>query len=301
MRRKKYLVAIVVVFAPPELFDCGADTPGFGAVGDQPTADLFRRSVQVELLVDAAVVPRFHLLDLLHVFVEFGPRLECGTVDSLQHRPLFITAPVGPGDGKQLEGLDPGGVGDMGAAAHICEFAVAINGDLGVREKFGQQFEFVRLAGENPLGVVPAHRFPDKRLVLLHYLRHLGFDQRQVFGHQRPRQLEVIIEAVFDSRADPQFGARKKCSHRLRQHMGCGMAHNSKLFFGGIVIHSFVTPFIEEPLKTDRRALLISAIITPCPKPRKARLNARPTSDQRRFPVCYLNALFPLDIPRGST
>ena len=62
----------------------------------------------------------------------------------------------------------------------------------------------------------------DERLVLGDDLAHAGLDPLEVVGAERAAvgQLEVVVEAVLDRRADGERGPREQVEHGLRQHVG---------------------------------------------------------------------------------
>src|SRR5262249_43973098 len=83
---------------------------------------------EIELLAEAPVIARLRFLDLLEMFLELilvGPP---GAVDALQPRVLHIAAPVGAGDGGQLERAEAAGRRDVRSAAEIEPFALPIHG-----------------------------------------------------------------------------------------------------------------------------------------------------------------------------
>jgi len=57
------------------------------------------------------------------------------------------------------------------------------------------------------------HLAPDERVVGGDALAHARLDRLQVGRGQRPGQVEVVIEAVLDRRADAQPGAREQVEH----------------------------------------------------------------------------------------
>ena len=61
-----------------------------------------------------------------------------------------------------------------------------------------------------------------ERLVLVDDLADAGVDAVEVVGGERgaARQLEVVVEAVLDRRADAERGPGEQVEHRLRQHVG---------------------------------------------------------------------------------
>ena len=55
--------------------------------------------------------------------------------------------------------------------------------------------------------------------------RHPRLDRREVFGRQRAGQVEVVVEAVVDGRADAQLRAREELEHGLGHDVRGGVAH----------------------------------------------------------------------------
>ena len=56
-------------------------------------------------------------------------------------------------------------------------------------------------------------------LVLLDDLAHRGLDLDQVLGHERGLDVEVVVEAVLDRRADAELGLGEELLHGLRHHV----------------------------------------------------------------------------------
>ncbi len=71
-----------------------------------------------------------------------------------------------------------------------------------------------------------------ERMVGRDRLGHARLDRRQVVGRQRPRQVEVVVEAVLDCRPDAELRAREQVEHRLGHHVRRGMAHRVELAVG---------------------------------------------------------------------
>ena len=63
----------------------------------------------------------------VEVVVEGVAAFPSGTVYTLEHRSVFIAAPVSPGDGEEFYGGDVGGGGDMGPLAEVDKVAVAVD------------------------------------------------------------------------------------------------------------------------------------------------------------------------------
>ena len=68
----------------------------------------------------------------------------------------------------------------------------------------------------------------DEGLVLGHDLPHRRFDPHQVVVAEMgaPRELEVVVEAVFDDRSDGVVGPRPQPEHGLGQYVGGRVAQN---------------------------------------------------------------------------
>ena len=75
---------------------------------------------------------------------------------------------------------------------------------------------------EDLAGLVGRDLVAHERLVLVDDLAHAGVDAVEVVGRERGavRQLEVVVEAVLDRRADAERGAGEQVEHRLGQHVG---------------------------------------------------------------------------------
>ena len=84
------------------------------------------------------------------------------------------------------------------------------------------------LVGEEGQALVDAVLVADERLVLGHDRAHLLTDADQVVVAEvrTPGQLEVVVEAVLDHRADGVVGPRPQPQHRLGQHMGGRVAQD---------------------------------------------------------------------------
>src|SRR5262249_4099182 len=81
-----------------------------------------------ELLAELAVIARFRFFDAPDVVLQIlliGPRR---AVDALQHRVLFVAAPVSSGDRQKLERAEFTGRRHVRTAAEIEPLALAIDG-----------------------------------------------------------------------------------------------------------------------------------------------------------------------------
>ena len=64
---------------------------------------------------------------------------------------------------------------------------------------------------------------PGEPLALLDDLAHPGLDLLEVLGDERGLDVEVVVEAVLDRRADAEPGVREQLLHRLRHHVRGGV------------------------------------------------------------------------------
>jgi hypothetical protein len=117
--------------------------------------------------------------------------------------------------GRVLVGADqPGSVADMGSSA------LAVD-DL----------ELEAVAGEHLAGARARELVAHERLRLGQDLAHAGLDALEVLGVEGAglavgprRQLEVVVEAVLDGRADGEGGTGEQLQHRLGHDVGGGVA-----------------------------------------------------------------------------
>src|SRR4051794_25760307 len=69
-------------------------------------------------------------------------------------------------------------------------------------------------------------------LALLDDLAHAGLDLLEVIGCERPRYVEVVVEAVGDRRADAELRLGEQVLDRLREHVRAGVTKNSASLLG---------------------------------------------------------------------
>ena len=130
-------------------------------------------------------------------------------------------APVRAGRRQQLEGLDRLRGLQVRAAAQVLEPVLRVEADLAVRQVAGQ-LQLVRLrlrleAGQD-LGLVHAVG-AHERVLLGEDPAHLLLDPLQVVRRDRLGELEVVVEAVGDRRADRHLGVGPQVQHRLGHHV----------------------------------------------------------------------------------
>ena len=166
------------------------------------------------------------LLEPLEVLGQLVLGRERGAVDAREHLAVRVAAPVGAGDARELERLRAAGAGRVRAAAEVVEVAVLVDADRRhalVLDQVLDQLDLVRLVLAQEVLDRLAHRQlgAHERLVGLHVLLHLRFDLREValVEGDAGRELEVVVEAVGDRRADRHLRARIELEHGLREHV----------------------------------------------------------------------------------
>ncbi len=82
------------------------------------------------------------------------------------------------------------------------------------------QLDLVRLVGQLDARVVVVGHPAGEPLVVLDDLAHPGLDLGEVVRGERNLDVEVVVEAVLDRRADPELGVRVEVLHGLGQHVG---------------------------------------------------------------------------------
>ena len=195
-------------------------------------ADLLGEREQVELDAELAVVARLGLLEAVQVLVERLLRLPRGAVDALEHRALLVAAPVRARDLRELERAEPLGRRHVRAAAQVDELDVGRRRRCGTRETplspptspassssatpvrtFSMISLLVRLVGEHRERVVvgrprrgrTAGRPARSRASRASMLAEVVVGEVRAVG-----QLEVVVEAVGDRRADRVLRAREE-------------------------------------------------------------------------------------------
>ncbi len=159
-------------------------------------------------------------------------RKESGTIDALQHWIAFVTAPVGSGNSGKLKGLDLTGVNQVGAAAEVKPIILSVDRHRRFLHLF-QHFDLVGLVpfSEDLNRFLPI-QFPAKDgRSLLDYLLHFSFDFGNVLYTEGFRAIKVIVETVFDGRANSDFGFRIEALHRLGHDVRGSVAENLQSLF----------------------------------------------------------------------
>ena len=220
------------------------DHPALGVEDREAGAELVGEGVEVEVAAELAVVAALGLLEPVQVLLERLLGLPGGAVDALELLVLLVAAPVRRRGAHQLERRDPLGGRQVRAAAQVAprDLAVAadvvVDGELAgahlgrgtfdrlagracrdLRSLQPDQLDLVGLVLELVERVGVGGDPPGEPLALLDDLAHPGLDLLEVLGHERGLDVEVVVEAVSDRRADPEPGVRVEVLDRLRHHV----------------------------------------------------------------------------------
>ena len=162
-------------------------------------------------------IPLLGLFQHLQIFVQQALLREGDAVDTGELLAGFISPPVGSGQGQHLHGLDHFRVFQVRATAQVCELAVGIISN-GTVFQLGDELllVLVSLFGEILHSIGLGHLDAAEVLLLAGKLQHLVFDGLEVCVREGAAvHVHVVIEAVFDGRADTELHAREKGLQRL--------------------------------------------------------------------------------------
>ena len=193
-----------------------------------------------ELLAEPAVVPLLGLLEHREVLLEVLLALPCGPVDPGEHLVVLVAAPVGSGDGGELERLDGLRVEGVRTGAEVDELSLLIEADGSVLGKILHQLDLVVLSlrFQEVDGLLPRKGVGLELEVLLHDLLHLGLELGKVLGREAPVPVEVVVEPVVDGGADGQLGLGIEPLHGLGQDVRRRMPYDVERILG--LVHASI-------------------------------------------------------------
>src|SRR6202011_3923144 len=169
-------------------------------------------------------------------------------IDPLQAGVVLIAAPVRRRTAGELERWNVTGRRDVRPAAQVAPntftgtgIEVVIGGQLvaadlhhlGVTGLVVDQLELVRLVGQ--LFARLFLRLVDaagEQLAVLDDLAHPLLERLQILGGERLGDIEVVVEAVGDRRADSELRVGEHLLHRLREHVGGRVANDAAAIVG---------------------------------------------------------------------
>jgi len=176
---------------------------------------------EVELLTEPPMIAFLGLFEQGQIGLErllVGPG---GAVDALQLLVARIAPPIGSGHFGELEGFELVGGGDVRTAAQVDEATLPVEGNGLPFGNGGDDLGLVVL----PEGFEEFDRLVARPLLTHHgdglggELAHAGFDLLQILGGERTVVGEVVVEAVFDHRADGHLGLGKELLDGVREQM----------------------------------------------------------------------------------
>ena len=174
---------------------------------------------EVELASEPPVVAALRLLEPLQVGVEVGLREEGRAVDPRQLLVVLVTAPVGAGEAGELDRLDRLRVLEVRAAAEVGEVALRVERDVSLGRVDELDLVVLALLGKELLRVVRRDLLPLPGAALLQLALDLRLDLLERVLADRLRELEVVVEAVLDRRADRDLRARIEAPDGLGQEV----------------------------------------------------------------------------------
>ena len=121
----------------------------------------------------------------------------------------------------------------MGAGAKVHKFALAVEADHSVLRQVLDQLHLVGLALFLHIldRLLPGQLKPLQRQLFLADLAHFLLDFLHDFRSEGEGGIQVIVEAVFNGRANGQLDLREQPLDSLGQHMGGGMAQGPAAHF----------------------------------------------------------------------
>ena len=221
-------IAVVAIDAAHVLLDLLPQSPAL-RVPEHQAGGLVLQMEQVELPAETPVVALFRLLQHLQVGVLVLLLRPRRAVDPLQHLVLRVAAPVGAGQPHQLEHLELAGRGHVRPAAQVDEIALLVERNLarptGIEAMISALYSSpwsrknftassrgitLRTTGMSRLAISPM-RFSIAA---------------RSSGRERALVGEVVVEAVFDHRADRDLRLREQLLDRVREQVRRRMAQD---------------------------------------------------------------------------
>ena len=232
VRRIHHVVAAPVVNILPVILDEGADAPALGMPHHQSGADFVVDGVQAQLPAQPAVVAAFCLLQPGQVVVQFLLGLEGRAVNALQHGPLFVAPPVGPGHAEQLECQNIGGIADVRPLAQVNEPVMPVDGyDRRILQPL-DEFQLVGLPRKQFLRFAAGQFLPLEWEGAGDGFPHQGFDLLQVIGREGAGDVKIVVETVQGGRPDAHLGFGKQLQDRVGHHVRRRVAHGVAMGVG---------------------------------------------------------------------
>ena len=188
---------------------------------------------QIQLFTQLTVVAFFCFLDALDIGFQFVFTCPSRTVNTLQHFIIAVAAPVCACQFGQLEVFQETGIGNVRTAAHIDVFLMMIHTHCFHFRHVFNQTQFVLFAAilENFDGFCTGRHHFNNVIVLCNQLFHARFNGCYIIRRKWFFSCNIVIESVFNDRADNHFGIRVELLDRMTDQVRAGVADNFHAFF----------------------------------------------------------------------
>ena len=226
-----------------KIFESKSQCSTFGEPHGQSFAYGFGEHEEFEFAANFAVIAFFGFFEQYEVFVQHFAFREGDAVNSGHHFAFFIAAPVSSRYAEHFDGFYFAGVGEVWSATQIGKVALRVESDGSVGQ-IAYQFSFVFVAFFTEkfqcIGLADICTY-DGCFAGCQF-GHFVFDDRQVgFLDDCFARIHVVVETVFDSRADTEFYTRIEFLECFGHEVGRTVPVGMFTFF--------VVPFIENDVR----------------------------------------------------
>ena len=175
--------------------------------------------VEIELFINLAVIALLSFRQAIDVGFQFFLVAPSGAINTLQHFIVAVATPVGAGNFSQLKGGQFCSRRNMGAATEIDEVTLTVEANGLIVGNAGDNLSFVFLTNAlkefHRLITLPL--FTSNTVVGFDQFRHARFNSLEIFRGKGTLKGEVVIEAIFNDRANGYLSCRKKLLYRHSQ------------------------------------------------------------------------------------
>ena len=215
---------------------------------------------EVHLATQTAMIPLLGLLEHGEVGLQFLGRRPDRAVDALEHFLVRVSTPVGAGDPGQLEGrAELAGRREVRPEAEIDEIALAIDADHLVLREILDDLGLVELArfAEELDRLVALPDFAPNVLVACDDLAHACLDGLEIARSEGLRACKVIVEAVFDRRADGDLRIGIELLHGFGHDVSCIMTEQLEAV--GVLVRHDLDARVAADRKIEIAKLVVDA------------------------------------------
>ncbi len=190
---------------------------------------------EIELLAEAAMVALSCLLEAFEVGVQLLLAKERGPVDPRELGVRAVPAPVRARERGELDCLDRRARLQVRSPAQVGERTLRVQRDPAFRRAHELDLVGLLLRLEPLDGGIGRHLLARPGPSLREQAPDLRLDRDEVVVADRLDELEVVVEAVVDRRADRDLHVRVQAHHRLGEQMGARVAEDvQRVRVGGV-------------------------------------------------------------------